>query len=136
MRWGLISIGLAVLAASASATEDRSALISAMDRYVQNPRAPGTYRALAGLGDPDFGSASTDDFGGWEDRRTAGTLFNVESYGDCRTEYATKIHRERVARLGAGHRYVEQWLRAQRAVFSACNGWRWEKRQVEELPLP
>ena len=136
MRWGLFTIGVAALAASAAAADDRSALISAMDNYVQNSRAPGTYRALANLGDPDFGSASTDDFGRWEEQRTAGSLFGVESYGDCRTDYAMKTYRERSARLGAGHRYVGQWLRAQRAVFSACNGWNAKERKIDPLPPP
>jgi hypothetical protein len=110
-----------------------------MDRYVENPRAPGTYRALAGLGDPDFMAESPGQPSNWQaaydEQQSAQTLFGIESYGDCRAGYAMKTYRERSARLGAGSAYVDQWLKVQRAVFTACKGGG-DDRQAEPLPPP
>ncbi len=136
--WGLGLIGALLLGSSlAAAAAPAINIADQMDRYAENPRGPSTYRALAGLGDPNFvpeSSAPTDGPSRWDEQTNARNLFDV-GWGECRTDYAMKTYRARVAQLGAGNRYVDQWLRVQRAVFSACKGWG-EERQIELLPPP
>jgi hypothetical protein len=115
-----------------------------MDEYFANPRAPATYRALAGMGDPRIKHFYYDDYDqhplfgprdDWEgDDALRQRMFPVERIemggsnyvsierGSCRAGYALAVARERTAALGAKHPYVEQWLAVQRAVFSACAG--------------
>jgi hypothetical protein len=116
-----------------------------MDEYFANPRAPATYRALAGLGDPRIERFSYDHYqqqhplfgprDDWEgDEALRRRLFPVERTemggseyvstegGSCRAGYALAVARERIAALGAEHPYVEQWFAVQRSVFSACAG--------------
>lgn len=126
-----------------------------MDEYFANPRAPATYRALAGMGDPrigpflyDYYSLQRPLFGGRDDREGDDALreqlFPAERFemggshyvsiegGSCRAGYALSVGRERIAALGAGHPYVRQWLSVQRAVFSACAG----RGTPRAVPLP
>jgi hypothetical protein len=136
--WRLGLIGALLLGpVPAIAADPAINIASQMDRYAQNPRGPSTYRALARLGDPNFvpeSSSSSDGVSPWDEQNNARNLFDV-GWGECRTDYAMKTYRARVAQLGAGHRYVDQWLRVQRAVFSACKGYGAERR-VEPLPPP
>jgi hypothetical protein len=67
MRWRIVATMLAATASAPSWADDAgSRLTAAMDRYVENPRAPGTYRALAGLGDPDFMAESPGQPSNWQ----------------------------------------------------------------------
>ena len=137
MRWRLIIVAVPALAAApVFAAGDTPPLIADMDRYIQDPRGPGTYRALARMGDPEFGRAGSNEPASWELEHSARKLFGLDYGGDCRTDYAMKTYRERAVRLGAGHRYVDRWVKVQSAVFSACKGWNRRDRPVEPLPRP
>ncbi|MEA3015511.1 MAG: hypothetical protein QOI38_233 [Sphingomonadales bacterium] len=100
-----------------------------IDHYRFNPREPDTYRALAGLGDPALppgtGSFATSQAGEALLARMLPNQQPIDDYwyprpGVCRTDYALSVAQARVARFGANHPYVEQWLRAQRVVFTPC----------------
>lgn len=131
LRFALMALAATAMS-SGSAAQDPSKVAAAMDQYIDNPRGPGTYRALAGLGDPAF-RASNESGNEWEDGEKARSLFEIDWGGDCRTDYALKTYRERLRRLGPNHPYVAQWVKVQRAVFSACKGWD-PKRQIAALP--
>lgn len=103
-----------------------------MDRYIHNPRSPDVYRALAGLGDPHFG-LDGDAPHDWQDAENTRKLFGLEWGGACRIDYALRTYRERASKLGSGHFYVNQWVKVQRAIFSACTGWN-SNRTVQPLP--
>lgn len=107
-----------------------------IDHYRDRPRQPGTYRALAGLGDPD-GPEDGTYMGTYTDadRALLARILpdqNVRAEwwypqpGDCRTDYALDIARQRIARLGENHPYVARWFEVQRAAFSACRRRSWE----------
>ena len=132
--WAGVICTLLMVAAPASAAPTIN-IASQMDRYADHPRAPGTYRALAGLGDPEFRPEESNGSYSWQEQESARTLFDVDWGGGCRTDYAHKTYRERVTRLGEHHRYVAQWLKVQRAVFTACKGWG-QDRKVDPLPPP
>jgi hypothetical protein len=121
-----------------------------IDRYFREPRGAPTYRALAGLGDPDVEPAEASvyyrqftpqqralltemlpDRPGPDGPRAAfAELFPDQppaendywfpDFGACRVDHALRTAEQRVARLGRDHPYVGQWLRAQRAVFGLC----------------
>jgi hypothetical protein len=115
-----------------------------MDEYFANPRAPATYRALAGMGDPRIEPFDPDDyhakplFGARDDweaddalrrrmlpvERTelGGSSYISVERGECRAGYALWVAKERIAALGEKHPYVARWFATQRAVFSACAG--------------
>nr|NUR38233.1 hypothetical protein [Sphingomonas sp.] len=139
-RGGVILAGAALVALTGSAgAETPSGTIDVahqMDRYVGDPRGPGTYRALAGLGDPSFEPESRDSSRSWQQTDSDQELFGLDYSGDCRPVYALKSYRERVTRLGEHHPYVTQWLKVQRAVFSPCKNWNPDHRNVEPLPPP
>jgi len=121
-----------------------------IDRYRFDSRSPGTYRALAGLSDPDFRIA--DDPFGYRIPRArrellAAMLTRVEgidaeywspSPGECRIDYALSVAEARAQRFGRDHSYVRQWLRTQRDVFAACEyeEWREERRRPVPTQLP
>lgn len=106
---------------------------SKIDHYWLDPRAPETYRAQAGMGDP---SVEADDHDGhyWNasgprraliarmlpDQSNPEEQYFYAQPGNCRIDYALEIAEARIAGLGANHPYVAQWMRVQRAVFSAC----------------
>jgi hypothetical protein len=116
-----------------------------IDHYRFNPRTPGAYRALAGMGDPDGAAEQTgaDDIP-LEQRRLLARMLPGQQPLDadywyprpglCRTDYALSVAEARVARFGANHAYVEQWLRAQRAVFSVCQ--QREHWRADDGPAP
>lgn len=125
-------------AAQAAPEPPRDPITDRIDHYRFNPRAPGTYRALAGMGDPDSGTPQdplaleTDAQRALlglmlRDQPPAESEFWWPRPGMCRTDYALRVAQRRAARLGDRHPYVEQWLRTQRAVFSACRRDRWER---------
>ena len=121
-----------------------------IDRYRFDSRSPGTYRALAGLGDPDYRIAYDDSsYNVPAPRRAllAAMLPDQEGMereywspteGRCRIDYALSVAEARIARLGRDHPYVRQWLRAQRAVFTHCQHehWRTDRQPPSPLPLP
>lgn len=124
-------------------------IVTAIDHYFTNPREPGTYRALAGMGDPDLGGWSE----GYEpmperqqrllaamlaDPRPIDRDFWYPRPGMCRTEYALSVAEARAERFGDDHPYVRQWLRVQRAVFAPCRDVNsWQMREAERMrPAP
>jgi hypothetical protein len=103
-----------------------------IDQYRFAPRAPGTFRALAGRGDPadiPTGEFTFAQIPPGQRGLIARMLPGQEpldgdywspSPGDCRIDHAVSVASARVARFGENHPYVAQWLRVQRAVFTAC----------------
>lgn len=137
MRWRWIVMPfVALVASTASRAQEKPAIVADMDHYIEDPRGAGTYRALAGLGDPDFGRRDASDGESWEQQESDRKLFDLDYAGDCREAYALKTYRERVSRFGEKHPYVAQWLKVQRAVFSVCKSWNPKERQFEPLPAP
>lgn len=147
----LLGIGAPARAASldiGQTASDQAApdpIAERIDHYRERPRQPGTYRALAGLGDPDrpedgnYTGTYTD-----ADRALLARILpdqNVRADwwypqpGDCRVDYAMDVARQRIARLGDSHPYVARWFEAQRAVFSACRRRSWE-RPADERDRP
>jgi hypothetical protein len=127
---------------TASSTPDPIA--ERIDRYRFAPRSVGTYRALAGLGDPMaesndgsyFYRSYSPDERAWLRQMLPGQSSTEASYwyprpGDCRIDHALDTIKARVARLGRDHPYFAQWLRVQRAVFGACNMERWRQSAEE-----
>jgi hypothetical protein len=105
-----------------------------MDAYFANPRSPGTFRALAGLGDPLYGSYPYFyDDPNWRDDDFRKDL-DLDYGANCRTDYSRKIYDQRLKRLGRKHPYFRQWLAAQKTVFANCR--RWEKTPFHDLPPP
>lgn len=110
-----------------------------MDDYSESPRSPGTYRALAGLGDPRI-AAYPELYPGqvspfpaemeWRERKALIARMLLEQHpdpvywladeGHCRLDHPVRLARARIAALGAGHPYVRQWFAMQKAVFEAC----------------
>lgn len=143
----LFALGLS--AVPALAQQPAQSIAERIDGYRFAPRAPGTYRALAGMGDPNIGSSEGSPFyrSYSEDERNlvrrmiedqpapgeAGYWY--PRAGDCRLDYALDTARTRIARLGDTHPYVAQWLRVQRAVFSACRQESWQM-SAEERSRP
>ncbi|HEX8653900.1 MAG TPA: hypothetical protein VF693_01585 [Allosphingosinicella sp.] len=127
---GALLLADAAPAAAQPAAPTQEQIAERIDHYRFRPRDPDTYRALAGLGDPALPPAMESYATPQADRPLlARMLPNQEPIdadywyprpGVCRTDYALSVGRERVARLGANHPYVEQWMRAQRAVFAPC----------------
>jgi hypothetical protein len=62
-----------------------------------------------------------------------GSHYSWIETGECRPAYALRTASARIARLGADHPYVRQWLTAQRAAFSACAG---RNPPLQALPPP
>lgn len=134
-----------------------------IDHYRAEPRDPGTYRALAGLGDPQQAPDHLRDiyhdyyyYADSPQRRAmlaamvpdqmplSSEFWHLER-GTCRIAYAARTGEARIARFGASHPYVRQWLRVQRAVFSTCRAERsWyavdanapREPQVQAAPPP
>ncbi|HEU0134667.1 MAG TPA: hypothetical protein VFR28_07575, partial [Allosphingosinicella sp.] len=110
-----------------------------MDEYFANPRAPATYRALAGMGDPRIPPFSYDHPGQeslfrtpleWEEREALKARmlprqrpdpgYWQPEEGRCRLDHPFWVAQARIAELGAEHPYVRQWFAVQKAVFEAC----------------
>jgi hypothetical protein len=122
-----------------------------MDHYFFAPRSPETFRALSGMGLPAGARAQDDDsISRWwwsasaEEKELLHSLFPsldmsarfwYPNFGDCRPEAPLQQLRERIARLGAQHLYVAQWVRVERAVFSMCASGRNETVAIA-LPSP
>jgi len=104
MRWRWIVMPfVALVASTASRAQEKPAIVADMDHYIEDPRGAGTYRALAGLGDPDFGRRDASDGESWEQQESDRKLFDLDYAGDCREAYALKTYRERVSRFGDKH---------------------------------
>jgi hypothetical protein len=108
---------------------------SRIDYYFSEPRSPETFRALSGMGLPT-GATIPDSYpearlwnAGTADRELLQRLFPYldayaqywyPDFGACRPEAPLQQFKDRLARLGANHPYVAQWLLAERAVLSVC----------------
>ena len=111
-----------------------------IDRY--DGRSPETYRALTGLGDPPVEADEADRSVWYLDqhdralvaRMIPGSEPDRWHLHECRTDHALNLFKARIAALGETHPYVEQWLRAQRAVFSVCG--RAGAGRADALPPP
>ncbi len=121
-------------------------IIEKLDGYFGDPNGPDTYRALSGMGAPDFNRSPRNTRfynGGDAETALALQLFARDAgagYLDpnaCRADYAVQVLKARIAQLGADHPYVRQWIATQRAVFSACDhGYRQEALKDVALPPP
>jgi hypothetical protein len=141
---------LLLLAAPASAASRAPRLTPAqvaerIDAYRTGARLPGTYRALAGLGDPRVANRR-DPYDLSDERfrlqrlllpetQVAGDHLRAGEEGECRPDYAIETLRARIARLGEQHPYVRQWVAVQRAVFSACRVRPWRRSAEERTRL-
>ncbi|MEA3041609.1 MAG: hypothetical protein QOC65_1098, partial [Sphingomonadales bacterium] len=126
----LLLLAVAAPAAAQPASLTAEQVAAQIDHYRFSPRDPDTYRALAGLGDP----ALPPGIESYAIPQAARALlarmlpdqlpidadYWYPRPGVCRTDYALSVAEARVARFGANHPYVEQWMRAQRAVFTPC----------------
>ena len=123
---------VAALVAAPAFASNPSPLIAAMDFYFHNPRAPGTFRALAGMGDPLFGSYAVDeDYSDSPDEQLRNAGIDP-GYDNCRADYALRVYNQRLRQLGREHPYFRQWARAQNAVFANCKSY--EKAPFTDLP--
>ncbi len=111
-----------------------------VDTYYRDPHAPGVFRALSGMGDPDAGGppyrTGESYAADWRKRLADKELLLHDKYGgwNCRIEAPMKTLDDRRAALGADHPYVKQWIRVEQAVLSVCadNG----SQTVAALPPP
>ena len=104
---------------------------------------PETYRLLSGMGVPRPGVELS-----WDDRIKTNRadlllLFPdlpANSYGvdysDCRIASPLAQYRQRIARLGADHPYVRQWLAAEQSVMATCHQEQLGNRPKVEVLLP
>jgi len=142
----------AVSAGRAAAAPDREELgIEGNDAF-RDPQSPEAYRALAGMGVPRiaFGAGPRDPSWSTSDPADVALLrrmfpdaqtispasFSSYDVGDCRTEQPLATLRDRVAAFGPRDRYVEQWLRVQRAIFTACEHWQRPDVPAKPVVLP
>ncbi|NJM31354.1 MAG: hypothetical protein HC855_15860 [Rhizobiales bacterium] len=119
---------------------DPAKLAAAVDRYAAEPFGARSWRMLKGLGDPEIepvggGGDSWDARDAWKKlvAELAPGLAGVQEpdYA-CRIGYPLQVLKSRVAALGKEHPYIQQWLRAQEAVFQACAG----SQAIAGLPEP
>ena len=117
----LICLVLSVISLPAWAANP-SPLTAAMDAYFNNPRSPGTFRALAGEGDPLFGQYPLSYSDGYlsNDQFAADVGLKDQFAENCRLDYARRTYAKRLSQLGRNHPYLRQWLVAQTAVFVNC----------------
>jgi hypothetical protein len=122
-------------ACAAAANDSATDIASRIDHYFSEPRSPETFRALSGMGLP-AGATIPDSYpaarawnAGTADKELLQRLFPYldasrqywyPDFGACRVEAPLQQFRDRLARLGADHPYVTQWLLAERAVLSVC----------------
>jgi hypothetical protein len=122
---------------------------SRIDHYFADPRSAETFRALSGMGLP-AGATALDSYpdSRWmsastEDKDLLQRLFphlNISNqywypdFGGCRAEAPLQQFKERLARLGAQHPYIAQWLRVERAVLSVCASGHSNTAVAAELP--
>jgi hypothetical protein len=124
-------------AAAQPANDSAKNIASRIDHYFSEPRSPETFRALSGMGLP-AGATIPDSYpaarlwnAGAEDKELLQRLFpylaaSAQSqywypdFGGCRVEAPLQQFKDRLARLGADHPYIAQWLLAERAVLAIC----------------
>jgi len=122
-------------ACAAAADDSAKQIASRIDHYFSEPRSPETFRALSGMGLP-AGATIPDSYPAarvWNastaDKELLQRLFPYldasaqywyPDFGACRIEAPLQQFKDRLARLGADHPYVAQWLLAERAVLSVC----------------
>ncbi|HYC95378.1 MAG TPA: hypothetical protein VEB39_06735 [Sphingomicrobium sp.] len=132
----MVALVLAMFGASPVAAQEppsrENRIAAQIDRYLQAPRSAATYRALAGMGDPDFLVDRADWYSSWDSPMLQ--ALDMKGYTQCRWSYSDQVYKARVARFGEQHPYVRQWLDVQRAVFSRCDGW--EKKAGKPIPPP
>ena len=122
-------------ACAAAANDSATDIASRIDHYFSEPRSPETFRALSGMGLP-AGATIPDSYpaarlwnAGTADKELLQRLFPYldvsrqywyPDFGACRVEAPLQQFKDRLARLGADHPYIAQWLLAERAVLSVC----------------
>lgn len=120
-----------------------AARLHRMDAYFREPQSPSVFRALAGLGDPDVPPAeATEAVHYWfpsdksDDAKLYSTLMPGSQYSHiCRMTAPVETLRNRMARLGANHPYVNQWIAVERTVLSVCSA-PYGKTVRPDLPNP
>jgi hypothetical protein len=133
--WAALAVQVGAQAPSPELTPDQRAAWR-MDRYFLDPTGVPTFRALSGRGDPDADAQPGGVEISEETRNLYVRLFpetsaedwrygvrpwrGMPSYDTCRLSYGVETLRERIARLGAQHPYVEQWIEVQRTVYWPC----------------
>lgn len=133
VRWVILACA-ALVASTQAAGAETPQVVQAMDAYFAKPRSPGTFRALAGLGDPLYASYPYFyDDPDWQDDAFHKDL-DLNFGKNCRTDYTRKIYDQRLKQFGREHPYFRQWLSAQKAVFANCRSW--EKTPFTDLPRP
>jgi hypothetical protein len=116
-------------------------VVERLDYYFANPNAPETYRALAGLGDPQIARLDSYEASS-EASELAKRYFpavreSVDAVSSCRVDYALKTLQARIAALGETHPYVRRWIEVQQAVFRSCvRPWNDRSKPVAAEPLP
>jgi hypothetical protein len=137
-------------AAASSEIDPVQHIESRIDHYFTEPRSPETFRALSGMGLP-AGATALDSYpdARWmsastADRELLQRLFPhldisnqywYPDFGGCRAEAPLQQFKDRLARVGADHPYIAQWLRAERAVLSVCSSDR-NSYPASALPPP
>lgn len=145
---GLLLCAALPVRAQETASPPPDPVAERIDRYRFAPRAIGTYRSLAGMGDPMaeandgsyFYRSYSQDERGWlrqmlPDQASTDASYWYPRPGDCRIDHALDTVNALAARIGRDHPYVAQWLRVQRAVFGACSMERW-RQSAEERARP
>lgn len=130
---------------------DAEAETSIAEAAFHDPQSPDVYRALSGMGDPHVGpmSGSSEGVFSTNDPKQVALLkqlFRDDSLSDnfwvggenCRLEQPLITLGARIAALGEHSAYVQQWIRVQRAVLSACSysGSNEAQGKVVVLPPP
>lgn len=121
-----LAMGVSPIAAQTCDMEKASQLV---DGYASQPFSARTWRVLEGLGDPQVEEGSGDNRWDAENRfreiarKAAPNVSVPDSIGyECRVSYPLEVMEQRIKALGDTHPYVEQWVRAQLAIFAACGG--------------
>ena len=151
------AISLLSLAAALSAQAplhaqalDADAERSIAETAFRDPQSPDVYRALSGMGDAHVGAVSDafDEVYSTNDPKQVALLKQLfpddTSSGDqfwvggenCRLVQPLNVLRSRIATLGERSPYVQQWIRVQRAVFTACSYSRTNKASAKVATLP
>ncbi|MBM3521236.1 MAG: hypothetical protein FJX63_10830, partial [Alphaproteobacteria bacterium] len=125
---GLAAVCFAVAPSLAQESCQPANLANAIDAYASAPFSARTWRVLKGLGDPGLQPSYRfeDDWAKrdeWTKLVTSlapdSTMLQQPGF-TCRISYPLQVLKERVAKLGAEHAYIKQWLRVQEAVVQSC----------------
>lgn len=128
---------------------DAEAGTSIAEAAFHDPQSPDVYRALTGMGDPHIGSMSGSFEGVFstndpKEVALLKQLFPADSSSDnfwvggenCRLDQPLITLRARISALGDRSAYIQQWIRVQRAVLSACSYSSSNEAKARAIVLP